>query len=167
VYVDRDPIAVNHTELLLGHNNATTVIRDNLHNAEAILSHPEVRRLLDLRQPLALLMVCVLHFVPPTEDVAAIVARYRDRLTPGSFLALSHFTADVHPAGMAAMVEIMNNSADPIHPRTREEVTPLFTGFDLVEPGVVATSDWRPTGPGDTTDGPGCHQVYAGVARKP
>jgi SAM-dependent methyltransferase len=166
VYVDRDPVAVNHSELMLGHNENAIAIRQDLRNVEAILFHPEVQRLLDFQQPLGLLMVGVLHFIPPADNPASIVRRYLNRLAPDSFLALSHFTADSRPAEMAAMVEVMKRSADPIHPRDRTEFTSFFNGLDLVEPGVVGTSDWRPAAPSDIAEGPEREQIYAGVGHK-
>ncbi|TCO54842.1 SAM-dependent methyltransferase [Actinocrispum wychmicini] len=163
VYVDRDPIAVSHSEMLLGNNDNATIVRGDLRDVEGILDR--TRRMLDFQQPVGLLMVGVLHFVPPDEDPAALLARYRTALAPGSHLALSHFTADSRPAEMAAMVEVMKRSADPIHPRTRAEFVTFFDGFDLVDPGVVATADWRPAGPSDSTEGPERDQILAGVGR--
>lgn len=167
VYVDNEPIAVAHSQLLLEDDEHATVIEGDLHRPGAILDRVETGRLLDLSQPVGLLMVGVFHFVGTESDAPGLVSRYRDALAPGSFLALSHFTADVSPSEMAEVVRVMSRTADPIHTRTHPEIEELFTGFDLVQPGVVGTALWRPesrnTRPADL---PGATQIYAGVGRK-
>lgn len=165
VYVDREPVAVNHSQLMLGANEYATAIQQDLREPDGIMEHPDVRGLLDFDQPLGLLMVGVFHFIAPEYQPRELLARYRQRLAPRSFLALSHFTADSRPAEMAAMVEVMKKSADPIYPRGHEEFESFFDGFELVSPGVVPTADWRPTRPYDI-DGPEREQIYAGVGRK-
>lgn len=165
VYVDREPVAVNHSQLMLGANDNATAIQRDLRDPDGIMDHPQVRDLLDFDQPLGLLLVGVLHFIAPEGHPSGLLASYREWLAPGSFLAMSHFTADSRPAEMAAMVEVMKKSADPICPRSRAEFMSLFKGFELVEPGVVPTADWRPQWPYDM-DGPEREQIYAGVARK-
>jgi SAM-dependent methyltransferase len=166
MYVDREPIAVNHSQLMLGANDYATAIQQDLRDTDGIMGHPDVRGLLDFDQPLGLLMVGVFHFIAPEYQPRELLARYRQRLAPGSFLALSHFTADSRPAEMAAMVEVMKKSADPIYPRSREEFESFFNGFELVSPGVVPTADWRPTMPYDINSSER-EQIYAGVGRKP
>ncbi|GAA2772622.1 SAM-dependent methyltransferase [Saccharopolyspora taberi] len=166
VYVDYESVAVAHSELLLQGDEHATVIQANMLEPDRILGHPDTRRLLDLSRPVGLIMAGVFHFVSPESDPPGIVARYRDELSPGSFLALSHFTADISPDEMAGVVRVMSRSSDPIHPRTRAEITELFTGFDLVEPGIVGTALWRPDHPERAGLEPGAAQIYAGVGRK-
>ncbi|GDY31704.1 SAM-dependent methyltransferase [Gandjariella thermophila] len=166
LYVDNEPVAVAHSQLMLADNDRAAAIEADLGEPEAIFRSPETERLIDFTEPLGLLMVGVLHFVPDSRDPGAILARYRERLAAGSYLAVSHFTADTRPAEMAAMVEVMKRSKDPIYPRSRAEFTALFDGFELVEPGVVSTAQWRPTSHGDLGHGPGREQIYAGVGRK-
>lgn len=165
VYVDYEAVAVSHSQLILAGNDRATIIQADLLDPESILAHPETRRVLDFSQPVGLIMAGVFHFVPPEADAPAIVARYRDVLAPGSHLALSQFTADISPAEMAEVVSVMSRSADPVHPRTREQVLELFDGFDLVEPGLVGTALWRPDDPSQAADEPGGSQIYAGVGR--
>lgn len=165
VYVDREPIAVSHSQLMLGANDYATANQQDLRDPDGIMDHPQVRGLLDFGRPLGLLMVGVVHFIAPEHRPRELPARYRQRLAPGSFLALPHFTADSRPAEMAAMVEVMKKSADPIHPRSREEFESFFEGFDVVSPDVVPTADWRPTAP-YAVDGPERQQIYAGVGHK-
>lgn len=167
VYVDNEPVAVAHSELLLDGNKNATVIAGDMRHPETILEHSETNRLLDFSEPIGLLMVGVFHFIALDENAPAIISGYQEKLAPGSFLALSHFTADVRPDEMAGVVEVMKRSADPIHPRTHDQITELFDGFELVEPGVVGTALWRPDRADPVSaDQPGASQIYAGVGRK-
>ncbi len=167
VYVDRDPVAVAHSQLLLEGNDRATIVQRDMLDPESILYAEETRRMLDFEQPIALLMVGVFHFVALDQDAPGVIARYRDALARDSWLALSHFTADISPDEMAGVIQVMRNSADPIYTRTHQEVSELFTGFELVEPGVVGTAMWRPEHPEHAADEPGGEQIYAGVGRKP
>lgn len=168
VYVDRESVAVAHSEMLLKGNARAAAIRANLRDVEDVLDHPETKRLLDFDQPVGLLMVALLHFVPDSWDPVGILARYRDRLAPGSYLALSHGTTDGNPAGLAEMVELYQNTPEPLYPRSHEEVLRLFAGFELVEPGLVGNALWRPSGPGDISDSAEINTIiYGGVGRKP
>lgn len=167
IYVDHEPVAASYSELLLDGDDRARMLQADMTDPEGILGAPELRGLIDLSRPVGLLMVGVLHFVPPDADAAGIVRRYRDALAPGSFLALSHFTADISPDEMEGVVQVMGNSADPIHPRSHGEISALFDGFDLLDPGVVGTARWRPETGSAGTDEPGAAQIYAGVGRKP
>lgn len=166
VYVDNDPVAVAHCELILEHNERAAVVHADVRDPHSILTSPITRELLDLDQPVGLLMVCVVHFVSPEADPVGLLERYREALAPGSYLALSHLTADSGAAEMDALVEVMRSSKDPIHPRSRAQIAELFTGFDLVEPGMVSIADWRPRSPGDGGSVPERDQVLAGVGVK-
>ncbi len=166
LYVDIEPIAVAHSELLLAGNDNASVIRADLRKPDTILNTPETHRLLDLQQPLGLLIVGVMHFVPDSDDPWAIVAGYRERLAPGSRLAMSHFTPDGMPERMAKAVEVFKNTQEPAHPRTHAQVMRMFDGFELVEPGLVYTSQWRPESPEDPGDQPHHSNLYAAVGRK-
>lgn len=166
LYVDIEPIAVAHSELLLEGNGHASVIRADLRKPETILGAPETRRLLDLEQPLGLLIVGVMQFVPDSDDPGAIVASYRDRLAPGSYLAMSHFTPDGMPERMAKAVEVFKSTQEPAYPRTHAQVMRLFDGFELMEPGLVYTPQWRPELPEDVGDQPHHSNLYAAVGRK-
>ncbi|MHA6800626.1 SAM-dependent methyltransferase [Bounagaea algeriensis] len=163
VYVDYESVAVAHSEMLLAENDNATIVQGDMREPDAVLQAAETRRLLDFSRPIGLVMAGVFHFVPREQDAPAIMARYRDGLVPGSYLALSHFTADISPAEMAGVVEVMQRSADPVHPRGYDEIGELFTGFDLVEPGIVGTAMWRPECPDLAAGEPGGDQIYAGV----
>ncbi|MGQ0716771.1 MAG: SAM-dependent methyltransferase [Pseudonocardiales bacterium] len=168
VYVDKEPVAVAHSELLLEGNDRAAVIQANLRDVEDILDHPQTKSLLDLDQPVGLLMLWMLHFVPDSWDPPGILARYRDRLAPGSYLALSHVTVDGNVAGRDEAAQFYDKTPDPLYLRSHEEVSRLFAGFELVEPGLVGSAFWRPSGPGDISDSAEMNAVsYGGVGRKP
>lgn len=165
VYVDKEPVM--HSEVLRG-NNRVTAIQVNLRDVEDVLDHPWTRRLLDFDQPIGLLMLWVLHFVPDRWDPVGILARYRDRLAPDSYLAITHVTADGNPLGLDEALRLYRNTPNPAYARSHEEVLGLFAGFELVEPGLVGSAYWRPTGPGDVSGDAAMNTVsYGGVGRKP
>ncbi|HEX3648361.1 MAG TPA: SAM-dependent methyltransferase, partial [Pseudonocardiaceae bacterium] len=137
VYVDYDPVAVAHSQLMLRDNDRATVIDADLAQPDQVLDSPALRRLIDFDEPVGLLMVAVFHFVPDEKNPADIVAKYRSVLPAGSYLALSHLTADQMPGESDAVVEAMRNSRDPMYFRSYAKIVPLFDGFDLVSPGVV------------------------------
>src|SRR5699024_5519323 len=93
VYVDYESVAVAHSEMLLAENDNATIVQGDMREPDAVLQAAETRRLLDFSRPIGLVMAGVFHFVPREQDAPAIMARYRDGLVPGSYLALSHFTA--------------------------------------------------------------------------
>jgi hypothetical protein len=166
VYVDRQESAVAHSRLLLDGNERTAVVRADLCAPHEVLNAPETRRLLDFDQPIGLLMTWVVHYVPPERDPVGLIARYRDALVPGSWLTLSHVTADLMPDRVAAVAEVLSHSEDPAYPRTCAEISELFTGFELVEPGVVPAPAWRPERPEDAVGPRGRCGIYAGVGRR-
>ncbi|MDQ3402298.1 MAG: SAM-dependent methyltransferase [Actinomycetota bacterium] len=166
VYVDYEPVAVAHSELILEGDANSGVIQADIRDPEKILGARRTQELLDLSEPLGLLMVGVVQFIPDADDPWTLAGRYRDALAPGSFLALSAFTWDNAPAGMAGAVEVFKNSQDPIFPRTRDEIMRMLDGLDLVEPGLVYTPHWRPERAEDT-EAAARSNLYAAVARKP
>jgi hypothetical protein len=142
------------------------VIQEDVRRPEQIINHPDVRRLFDLEQPVAVLLVALLHYVSDDEDPAGIVSGLTGPLVPGSYLALSHGTED-GPVDMATMREIGRRSGIEVTWRNRQQVEALFAGFDLVEPGVVWVSQWHPESPHDAhSDQPELSANYAGVGRK-
>ncbi|MGH3693648.1 MAG: SAM-dependent methyltransferase [Pseudonocardiaceae bacterium] len=168
VYVDRESIAVAQSELLLAGNDRAVAIKADLRDVDDIFEHPQTRRMLDLDQPIGVLMLLLLHFSPDSWDPAGIVARYRDRLASGSYLALSHCTSDRNPPGWAELVELYRSTPEPVYLRSHEEVLRMLAGFEPVEPGLVGSGLWRPSDPGDIADDPEMNQVVcAGVGRKP
>ncbi|MDT0466562.1 SAM-dependent methyltransferase [Streptomyces gibsoniae] len=167
VYVDNDPVAVAHSASLLGGNPDAVIVDADIRRPAEILSSPQVRKLIDFDQPVAVLMVTILHFITAEEDPADIVAAFRDALPDDGWLALTHATNEDRPDTAAAVGQLYRSRAtSPVTTRSRAEILTLFDGFDLVEPGLVHVPLWRP-GPSDTIpDNPSEYWVYAGVGRK-
>jgi hypothetical protein len=152
VYADNDPAVVGHGRALLADSERTTVIHADLRRPEEILANPELRALVDLGQPVAVLLVAILHFIPDADDPAGCVARFRDAMAPGSYLVISHaeITPD-HAAGTEPRSEqgrmlgqMYRGGTGPA--RTRAQIAAFFGGFDLVEPGLTEVWNWRPDG---------------------
>jgi SAM-dependent methyltransferase len=163
VYVDADPVAVAHSRALLAGNDRAGVVESDIRDTDRIMASPEVSRLLDLAEPVGLLMVAILHVIPDQDDPARLVAGLRDRVAPGSYLAVGHGTADSRPADAAKLEEVSRRTPTPLTLRPRAAVERFFDGFDLVEPGLVWVPLWRP----DPGDEPGPHPEmsanYGGV----
>jgi S-adenosyl methyltransferase len=170
-YVDNDAMVVTHSRALLaGHN--TLAVEADLRMPDLIVGNPEVRELIDFDQPIALLLVAILHFIPDEDDPLGIVRRFRDALPSGSYLVISHGTRDVpvRPdmsaeamAEMGARVErLYQQTTAYIVTRTRGQVERFFDGFDLLDPGLVEIQRWRPDD--QRTMLPG--GFYGGVGRK-
>jgi hypothetical protein len=168
VYVDKDPVAIAHSELLLAGNDRATAIQGNMRDVADVLNHPQTKRLLDFDQPIGLLTLALLHFVPDSWDPVGILARYRDNVAPGSYLAVSHLTADGNPAGLTEILQLYQNTPEPLYPRSHQDVLRMFAGLELIEPGLVGIAFWRPSGPGDISDHAEINTLlHAGVGRKP
>jgi SAM-dependent methyltransferase len=166
VYVDIEPVVVTHGELLLEDNPNASIVRADLRDIEQVLAADGARELLDFDQPVAALMFAVLHHIPDRDDPATLIRGYLDVLAPGSFLALTHLTAEHAPETMGAVFDLLENSRHPGTPRSRADVESLLDGLDLVEPGVVPIAEWRPeVGDLDLRTSPPLG--YAAVARKP
>jgi hypothetical protein len=166
VYVDIDPVAVAHSRQILAGNTAATAIQADLRRPDEILEHPEVRALLDLNQPVGLMLVAILHAVPDEDDPFDIVARLRDSLCPGSYLAISHATSDRRADEMDEITRMFKQTTTPTTTRPRAEVLRFFDGFDLVEPGLVWSPQWRPDSPEEVGEHPERMMMYVGVGRR-
>jgi SAM-dependent methyltransferase len=167
VYVDYDPVVLAHGRALLADNPRTTVVQADLRRPDDILNHPDLRGLIDLDRPVAVLLVAVLHLFPDDQDPFGIVAHLRDALAPGSYLAITHTTSQTRPDMAARIAEEFARLrvTTPLVPRSRQEILRFFDGFDLVEPGLVFPTLWRPAASEAEPD-PGAEWMYAGVGRK-
>ncbi|WP_338064329.1 SAM-dependent methyltransferase [Thermoactinospora rubra] len=145
VYVDNDPIVLTHAQALLADNPDTIVAEGDLLRPETILDNPAVRAHLDFSQPVAVLMLAILHFVTSDAEAARAVTAFRDAVVPGSPLVISHVTAgDLSESEVRQGDQIYRaTQAGGIVPRTVAQVRSFFEGYDLVEPGVVPLADWR------------------------
>ncbi|GAA5194500.1 SAM-dependent methyltransferase [Rugosimonospora acidiphila] len=168
VYVDNDPIVSAHSRALLSGapEGSTAYLEADLHEPEQILTHPELRRTLDLSQPVALMLLSVLHFVPDSDDPPGLVTTLLDALAPGSYLVMTHVTHDfMPPERVNANSRIA--AAEAIYPRSRPQFEVFFDGLELVEPGIVPPSQWRDDA--ESRPRPDVRQIggYAAVARTP
>ncbi|WP_211360082.1 SAM-dependent methyltransferase [Actinocorallia herbida] len=166
VYVDNDPIVFVHSSALLGAEGRTAALRADLREPATVLEHPRTRDLIDFGKPVGVLFIAVLQFLEDADDPWAHVATYLDAVPSGSHLALTHFTHDFNPVGAAQGGKAYDKASARMSARGRAEVGRFFTGLDLVDPGVVQASRWRPDGP--VADVPGGHPwMWAAVGRKP
>ncbi|MDB1090110.1 SAM-dependent methyltransferase [Streptomyces sp. ACA25] len=148
LYIDNDPIVSAYAGAKLINSGNTGFFLGDLREPDAVLAHPELRRLLDLGRPVALLLVAVLHFINDEEDPAGLIAALTGPLPPGSRLVLSHATGDFHPdADTGRGSEIYRKATAHLTMRSREQILPFFSGFDLLDPGLVQASRWQPDGP--------------------
>ncbi len=135
------------------------VVEADLRNPGAIVGSRPLGELVDFNEPVAVLLVAVLHFVKDAEDPYGIVATLRSAMAPGSFLVISHVTQDgVSGEEYAGGVSVYEKASAPVIPRRHGEVLKFFDGMDLVDPGVVNISQWRGDGP------PMRQLIYGGVA---
>ena len=165
VYVDIDPVAVSHSRQILAGNDLTTVVQEDLRNAEAIIGHPDVRRLLDFDQPVALLLIAVLHVIPDRDDPHSVMARLRDALAPGSYLAIGHGTHDSRADQAHELSQLSKHTPTAMTTRPFADVERFFDGFTLVDPGLTWAPLWRPESPDDVPDRPENSGNYVGVGR--
>jgi hypothetical protein len=169
VYTDNDPMVLAHARALLTSSpeGRTAYIHADLHDPAAILSAPATRDVLDFSQPIALVLVAILHFIPDGDEPTEIVKTLLDALPSGSYFAASHATAEHNPAGAAAVLRVNQEAGIPFQFRDSDEFARLtFSGLDLVPPGVVLVSEWRPDDEGPRPK-PSEVNCYGGVARKP
>ena len=163
VYVDNDPLVLVHARALLTStpHGATDYIEADLHDPDTILR--EAARTLDFSQPVAVTLLGVLNFVLDDDEAQAIVNRLLDAVPPGSYLAIAHASNEVNPAEAEAARQFWNtNAKPPITFRTAEQISRFFDRVELLDPGVVSCSRWRPE-PSDL-DTPEVDQ-FCGVGR--
>lgn len=145
VYVDIDPVAVNHSQEMLRDNPNAAVVQADVRDMEYILTHETVHQLLDFKQPLGVLLVGILPFITNDIEAHTLVRHLRAVMPSGSYLAVSHGTLDEAPAESIAQIETLyQQTSTPGKFRSRSEVTTLFEGLDLVEPGLVFAPHWQP-----------------------
>jgi hypothetical protein len=165
VYVDNDPIVMRHAQVLLtsSPNGATAYIEADLRDTPKILD--EAAGTLDFGQPVAVMLLGVLHCIPDQDDPAEIVARLMAAVPQGSFLVVTHPASDVAIELSRSMGDYNRQGAAPLTARSHAEVSRFFTGLDLVEPGVVQLHRWR----AGTAEAGQDRELanYGGVGRKP
>jgi len=163
VYVEIEHVAVAHSQLILEDNDNAVMVHADITKPSLVLNDPATRATLDFDRPIAILAITIGHYI--LDDPAGVFAAYRDAVPPGSYLALSHLTDDFRD--MTELTNGMRRTQNAVKARAKAEIAGLFGDWDLVEPGLVMTSQWRPDRDADPKvvaeqrDG-----LYAGVARK-
>jgi S-adenosyl methyltransferase len=169
VYVDNDPLVMVHARALLTSTPAgrTAYIQADLNDPRSILDDPQLRDTLDLQQPVGLMLIAVLHFVHGHGAARPIVRTLLDALPSGSFLVATHATSDFGtPEQQALYQRLVEEGKSDVWTRPRDEFADLFEGLELVEPGVVPASEWRPEG-GEAIPPRSDINVWTAVGRKP
>ncbi|MCS0635438.1 SAM-dependent methyltransferase [Streptomyces sp. LP05-1] len=146
VYTDNDPIVLAHARALLHSHpeGRTAYVQADVTDPGTLLGHPVLDQTLDLDRPVVLSLNALLHFVTDDQDAHGIVERLMERLVPGSALTISHATPDFDPAAMARVTDTYVAVGTPLQARSRTEIARFFTGFEIQEPGLVPTHEWRP-----------------------
>jgi trans-aconitate methyltransferase len=160
VYIDIDPVATAHAQLLLADNDHAVAVQADMREVERVLD--KATHHLDFTQPIGVLMSAVLHFVPDSDHPREIVARYREALTPGSYLAVSHMSTIDRPVDeIQRFTDVYASTPNPVTLREHDDILAMFDGLTLVEPGLVRVPLWRP----ESTPTPAQHQFpgYAAV----
>ena len=162
VYVDNDPVVFLHAEALMAQGRGTSVVRADLRDVDEVLAR--AGELLDLSQPVGLMFVACLHHIEDIDDPAAIVQRYAEALAPGSYLVLSHGTDEFAYEKMHEGSEDFRRRGGIFIPRGKDAIGGMFGGRELLDPGLVLVSYWRPEG---GVPGPNADRVYAygGIAQ--
>jgi hypothetical protein len=169
VYVDIDPVAVaTSRSILSGRTDATALCADALKTQE-VIGHPDVRRLVHLDEPVAVLLVAFLHFVIDDRVAHEVVRAYRDWMPAGSYLVITHMVpAEANHVGQQSRAaDVYSRSTAPIAARTFDEVGRFFDGLEYISPGLVAIPSWRPESAEDLlSDAPWRANMVGGVACK-
>ncbi|WP_024802669.1 SAM-dependent methyltransferase [Nocardia sp. BMG51109] len=171
VYVDKDPIVLAHARALMTGTptGSTRFIPADLHDPRGILDHPALVETLDLNRPVGIMLVAIMMYFRDADRPGDVVATLLDAVPSGSYLVLTHPTADFDPEAMAAAAAAAEASGIAFVPRSHAEIGTLFGGTELIEPGIVPVASWRP----DLADGPTAvgdpHSAWywAGIGRKP
>jgi SAM-dependent methyltransferase len=166
VYVDIDPVAVEHSRAILAGVDRAGVICADVRDVERVLGESEKLGLITFAEPVAVLLAGVLHFVPDDDRPAEIVATLREAMAPGSYLLVSHATADGQPPEVVEAQRLSSRTATEIVLRTQAGIAAYFDGFSLVEPGLVFIPQWRPDPRDPVDEHPEQVGAYAGVGRK-
>lgn len=166
VYVDIDPVAVAHSIAILADNPNATVVQADVADPGSILSDPVVAELIDFSQPVAVLLLGVLHFVPDEADPAGAVARLLEKCVPGSYVAITHATSDGQPTEVLEGQKLSGRTSTEITLRPKDEIATYFHDWKLVEPGLVHLPLWRPENQADVGEHPEMSGAYGGLARK-
>ncbi|HUN36124.1 MAG TPA: SAM-dependent methyltransferase [Trebonia sp.] len=169
MYVDNDPLVLAHARALLTSSpqGRTGYIEADLREPGRILADPMVGEVLDLSKPVALMLIAILHFIADSDDPGGIVATLLDGLAPGSYLVATSVTPEHDPDGVHGLERTYREGGMTLQARTADDFGHLvFSGLELVPPGMVLVSEWRPDEDGPRPR-PADVSVYGAVGRKP
>jgi SAM-dependent methyltransferase len=166
-YLDNDPIVLAHAQARLtsSPDGRVTYIHADMRDVNAVLTAPQLTETLDLSRPVALLILSTLHMITDADEARELLRGYLAALAPGSFLALSVSSTDSLSQAGDQGVASLRASGIAVLTRTRAEVTALFDGLELIDPGVVTVNQWRPEA-GTFEAKLSEIGLYCGVARK-
>jgi SAM-dependent methyltransferase len=165
VYADNDPIVLRHAQALL-HGSAegsTDYVHADVRDSDFLLER--AAETLDLARPVALSLVALTHYLG--DEVHGLLKKYVAALAPGSYLILSQVTPDLNPEAIAKAADAFRAGGTPFHPRSVTEFQRFFEGLELLGPGVIPVTGWRPEAEDIAAQSEGIVPVYAGVAHKP
>ena len=145
VYVDNDPLVLAHGRAMLAENDKTAVVTADLRDPAAILTHPEVNRLIDFSQPVGVMLVGILHHLHDDEDPQGIAKAYMDAVPSGSYLFMTAFCRSFPEA--AELEQTYLSVLGTGRFRTKEQLQSFFGDLEMVEPGLVYLPEWRPQEP--------------------
>lgn len=165
VYVDNEAVAVEVTRQMAAGDDRLGVVRADLREPDVVLHNPITAGLIDLSEPVGLVMGLVVHFIPDHDDPAGLLARYRESVAPGSYLVMSHDTADGRAEDMAQVATLYEETNRPLILRDQARLMALLDGFQLLDPGIVHMPLWRPDSDDPGYDRPERSCIYAAVAR--
>ncbi|PRW65127.1 SAM-dependent methyltransferase [Actinopolyspora mortivallis] len=166
LYVDNEPVAVAHSRTILEGNDRADALQADFDSVEEILASEQAGRLLDLSEPIAVMMVALVHFVPDSAGPRETIRAYHERMPSGSYLGFSHVTHEGYPEFTQSIIDLYADSSNPVVSRTHAEVAELLSDFELVEPGLVYVPEWRPDTEEDRWEDPARSLVYGAVGHK-
>jgi len=165
VYADYDPMVVLHANVLLANAVTVEAVNADLRYPHDLLTSPAVRALIDFDQPVAVLLVAILHFLEDSDNPWKIVDYIKEHMAPGSYLVMSHVTGDdIPPEARQQAREVYQNASAPGVTRVRDDIARFFDGLVMLSPGLVNVPAWRP---GRIAGTPRETLFYAGIGRKP
>lgn len=168
-YVDNDPVVVVHAQAILATDAGTMAIEGDMRDPASILRRVTEQGFIDLTQPVAILMLAVLHFIPDTTQAVKLVAEFREQMAAGSYLVISHATAgDMSEDNLAQAVKTYAaSSAGSITPRSYDQIKAFFDKLEMEEPGLVPVAHWRPGSAGPLPAEPAAREATPPVTDGP
>ena len=165
-YVDRDDVVVARARAILADTPGLAAVHADLRSPRDLLTRPDLRRAIDLTRPVAVLLIAVAHFLTDDDQPGEVIQAITDRIAPGSYIAISHVTADdITPGAQKTARAAYDGASVPVQPRSRQDVARLLAGLDLVPPGITDIRAWHRPGRQGTLAPPVL--FWGGAARVP